>query len=124
MSKIILIADSSTVMRRIIERSLLLAGLEVQQLVEASDGAEALAAIEQHHPEIVLSEIKLDQLSGLDLLRRLREDEATRTLPFIFISSQAAESQVQEALALGAQGYIRKPFTADQVKDYIAPLFT
>ncbi|HEY8056855.1 MAG TPA: response regulator [Terriglobales bacterium] len=124
MSKTILIVDSSTVMRRIIERSLVLAGLELQQLVEASNGAEALAAIEQHHPEIVLSEIKLDQLSGLDLLRRLREDEATRTLPFIFISSQAAESQVQEALTLGAQGFIRKPFTADQVKDYIAPLFT
>lgn len=123
MSKTVLIVDGSTVMRRVIERSLHLAGLELQQVVEASNGTEALAAIEQHHPDIVLAEIKLEEVSGLDLLRRLREAEETRTLPFIFISSQAGESQVAEALSLGAQGFIRKPFTADQVKDYIAPLF-
>jgi CheY-like chemotaxis protein len=123
MSKTVLIVDGSTVMRRVIERSLHLAGLELQQVVEASNGTEALAAIEQHHPDIVLAEIKLEEVSGLDLLRRLREAEETRTLPFIFISSQAGESQVAEALSLGAQGLIRKPFTADQVKDYIAPLF-
>jgi two-component system chemotaxis response regulator CheY len=123
MSKTVLIADGSTVMRRIIERSLHLAGLELQQVVEAANGNEALAAIEQHHPDIVLAEIKLEEVSGLDLLRRLRESEETRTLPFIFISSQAGESQVAEALSLGAQGFIRKPFTADQIKDYIAPLF-
>ncbi|MGN6593297.1 MAG: response regulator [Terriglobales bacterium] len=123
MSKTVLIVDGSTVMRRVIERSLHLAGLELQQVVEASNGTEALAAIEQHHPDIVLAEIKLEEVSGLDLLRRLREGEGTRTLPFIFISSQAGESQVAEALSLGAQGFIRKPFTADQVKDYIAPLF-
>ena len=123
MSKTVLIVDGSTVMRRVIERSLHLAGLELQQVVEASNGTEALAAIEQHHPDIVLAEIKLEEVSGLDLLRQLREAEGTRTLPFIFISSQAGESQVAEALSLGAQGFIRKPFTADQVKDYIAPLF-
>lgn len=123
MSKTILIADGSTVMRRVVERSLQLAGLEAQQVVEASNGAEALAAIEQHHPDLVLAELKLGEVSGLDVLRRLREAEETRTLPFIFIASQAGESQVQEALQLGAQGFIRKPFTADQVKDYIAPLF-
>ncbi|MGH9412528.1 MAG: response regulator [Terriglobales bacterium] len=123
MSKVVLIVDGSSTMRRVVERSLHLAGLEPQQILEASDGAEALHVIEQTRPDLILSDIMLDGIDGLQLLKQLREAEATRTVPLVFITSHASEAQVQEALDLGAQGYIRKPFTPDQIKDYIAPLF-
>jgi two-component system chemotaxis response regulator CheY len=123
MSRTVLIADGSQVMRRVVERSLRLAGLDAQQVYEASDGNEALALAQQHRPDIVLADISLAGMDGLQLLRQLRQAEETRDTPVVFISSQAVESQVAEALELGCNGYIRKPFTGDQVKDYIAPLF-
>ncbi|MGH9467394.1 MAG: response regulator [Terriglobales bacterium] len=123
MSKTVLIADGSPTMRRVVERCLRLAGLEPQQVVEAGDGNEALRLIEVAHPDLVLTETRLEGMDGLELLRQLRQREETRDLPVVFISSHATEAQVQEALQLGAQGYIRKPFTADQIKDYVAPMF-
>ena len=121
--KSVLIADGSLVMRRVIERSLRLAGLEPQQVYEANDGNEALALAQQHKPNIILTDLDLAGLDGMALLRQLKQSEETQNLPLVFITSQAAEAQVTEALELGARGYIRKPFTAEQVRDYIAPLF-
>ena len=123
MSKTILIVDGSPVMRRVVERSLRLAGLEAQQVYEAGDGNEALSLAQQHLPDLILTDLNLAGMDGLQLLRQLREAEPTRELPVVIITSQAGETHVLEALELGARGYIRKPFTADQVRDYIAPLF-
>ncbi|HUX65976.1 MAG TPA: response regulator [Terriglobales bacterium] len=123
MSKTILIVDGSPVMRRVVERSLRLAGLEAQQVYEAGDGKEALSLAQQHQPDLILTDLNLAGMDGMELLRQLREAEATRAVPVVIVTSQAGEAHVLEALELGAQGYIRKPFTADQVRDYIAPLF-
>ncbi len=123
MSKTILIVDGSPVMRRVVERSLRLAGLEAQQVYEAGDGKEALSLAQQHQPALLLTDLNLTGMDGMELLRQLREAEATRAVPVVIVTSQAGEAHVLEALELGAQGYIRKPFTADQVRDYIAPLF-
>jgi len=123
MSKTILIVDGSPVMRRVVERSLRLAGLEAQQVYEAGDGNEALSLAQQHLPDLILTDLNLAGMDGMQLLRQLREAEPTREVPVVIITSQAGETHVLEALELGARGYIRKPFTADQVRDYIAPLF-
>ncbi|HEY7839536.1 MAG TPA: response regulator [Terriglobales bacterium] len=122
-AKAILIVDASPIMRRVIERALRLAGIEWGQIVEAADGAEALALAQQRRFDLVLTDINLPGMNGLELLRQLRQAAATSTMPVVIITSQGGESHVLEALSLGAQGYIRKPFTADQVKEYIAPLF-
>ncbi|MGH9416165.1 MAG: response regulator [Terriglobales bacterium] len=123
MNKSVLIVDSSSVMRRVIERSLRLAGIEAQQIYEAAAGDEALSLAQLHQPDLILTEINLAGMEGLSLVRSLRQSGATADLPVVIISSQAGESHVHEALELGVRGYIRKPFTADQVRDYIADFF-
>jgi len=123
MTKTVLIVDGSPVMRRVVERSLRLAGLELMRVLDAADAAEALALAQQHRLDLVLTDLNLSAMDGLDLMRNLRQNDVTRDVPIVVITSQAGESYVMEALALGARGYIRKPFTADQVKEYIAPLF-
>lgn len=127
MAKTILIVDTSPLMRRVVERSIRLAGLDSGQVLEASDGTEALAVARQHHPDLILTDLNLREMGGLELLRQLRSPEGEDSnglheVPVVIITSQAGEAHVLEALALGASGYIRKPFTSDQVKDYIAPL--
>ena len=123
MPKTILIVDGSPVMRRVVERSLRLSGLESGHVLEAADGTEALNLASQNLPDLILTELNLAGLNGLELLRQLRQSDATKAVPVVIITSEAGESHVLEALSLGAHGYIRKPFTSDQVKDYIAPLF-
>ena len=127
MAKTILIADPFPMMRRVIERSLRLAGLDAGQVLEASDGEEALTLARQRKLDLVLTDVNLTGRTGMELLRQMRQSEGDenkvlREVPVVIISSQAAEAQVLEALSLGAHGYIRKPFTAEQVKEYIAPL--
>ena len=119
----ILIVDGSPVMRRVVERSLRMAGLESGRVLEAADGQEALNLAGQNSPDLILTELNLAELDGLELLRQLRQTPATEAIPVVIITSEAGEKHVLDALALGASGYIRKPFTSEQVKDYIGPLF-
>jgi len=123
MNRTVLIADPSAIMRRILERALRLAGLEPQHLFEASDGDEALALARQHQPDLILCDSSLPGQDGMAVLRALKESEETRDLEFVFVSCQANESRVLEALSLGARGYLRKPFTVEQVRDTVAPVF-
>ena len=118
----VLIVDDSSVMRRIVERSLRQAGLDVQQVFEASNGAEALTMARQHPLDLILSDINMPLMDGLEFVRQLRSIDAARHVPVIMITTEAGEAHVVQALSSGASGYIRKPFTSEQIKERIIPL--
>ena len=118
----VLIVDDSSVMRKIVGRSLRQAGLEVQQLLEASNGSEALTIAREHHLDLILSDINMPLMDGLEFVRQLRTIEAAQKVPVIMITTEAGEAHVVQALSSGASGYIRKPFTPDQIKERVMPL--
>ena len=118
----ILIVDDSSVMRKIVERSLRQAGLEIVQVLEASNGAEALVVAQNSALDLILSDINMPTMDGLEFVRRLRDVENAKNVPVIMITTEAGESAVVQALSNGARGYIRKPFTPEQIKEIIAPL--
>ena len=118
----ILIVDDSSVMRKIVERSLRQAGLEIVQVLEASNGAEALVVAQNNALDLILSDINMPTMDGLEFVRRLRNVENAKNVPVIMITTEAGESAVVQALSNGARGYIRKPFTPEQIKERIAPL--
>ena len=118
----ILIVDDSSVMRKIVGRSLRQAGLEVLQILEASNGSEALSLARENSLDLILSDINMPLMDGLELVRQLRSIEATQHTPVIMITTEAGEGHVVRALALGASGYIRKPFTPEQIKERVMPL--
>jgi two-component system chemotaxis response regulator CheY len=118
----ILIVDDSSVMRKIVGRSLRQAGLEVLQVLEASNGAEALSLARENSLDLILSDINMPLMDGLEFVRQLRCMEATQNIPVIMITTEAGEAHVVQALSLGASGYIRKPFTPEQIKERLIPL--
>jgi two-component system, chemotaxis family, chemotaxis protein CheY len=118
----VLIVDGSSVMRKIIERALRQAGLSVDTLFEASNGVDALDVLRNHRVDVILSDINLPRMDGLEFLRQLRKQNLAPDVPVIMITSESSEDHVREAISAGAQGYIRKPFTAEQVKDRVLPL--
>ena len=118
----ILIVDDSSVMRKIIDRSLRQAGLEIKEVFEASNGVEALARMQQTRVDLILSDINMPAMDGLELVRQFQAVENAKGVPIVMITTEAGESHVVQALSSGARGYIRKPFSPDQIKERIIPL--
>jgi two-component system, chemotaxis family, chemotaxis protein CheY len=118
----ILIVDDSSVMRKIVERSLRQAGLDLGDVVEAGNGIEALAAVREGTFDLILSDINMPAMDGLEFLRQLSTVEAAKGTPVVMVTTEGSESRVVEALSIGAKGYIRKPFTPDQIKERVSPL--
>jgi two-component system chemotaxis response regulator CheY len=117
-----LIVDDSSVMRKIVERCLRQAGMDLGQVVEASNGAEGLALASENTFDLILSDINMPVMGGLEFVRRLKEMDNAKNVPIVMITTEGGEKSVLEALSLGAKGYIRKPFTPDQVKEHVIPV--
>jgi len=111
-----LIVDDSSVMRRMMERALRQAGIPLAEVVEAGNGCQALDIVRHHTVDLVLSDVNMPVMDGLEFVRQLRAMNEGRAVPVLMIPSEGSESRVPEAIACGAQGCVRKPFTADQVK--------
>jgi len=118
----VLIVDDSSVMRKIVGRSLRQAGLEILQLLEASNGSEALMLVKENSLDLILTDINMPLMDGLEFVRQLRCIESAQHIPVIMITTEAGEAHVVQALSLGASGYIRKPFTPEQIKERVVPL--
>jgi two-component system, chemotaxis family, chemotaxis protein CheY len=117
-----LIVDDSSVMRKIVERALRQAGLAIANVFEAASGVEALEVLRQSRVDLILSDINMPNMDGLEFLRQLRAQDLAPDVPVVMITTESSEEQVREAITVGAQGYIRKPFTPEQVKERVLPL--
>lgn len=117
-----LIVDDSSVMRKIIERSLRQAGIDLQQVLEAGNGAEALELLATNQVDLILSDINMPVMDGLEFVRKMQTVETACSTPIVMITTEGSESHVVRALSYGAKGYIRKPFTPDQVKEHVLPV--
>ncbi len=117
-----LIVDDSSVMRKIVERSLRQAGIELTEVLEAGNGAEALKVLAGNQVDLILSDINMPVMDGLEFVRQLNASGAAAQTPVVMITTEGSESNVMQALSCGAKGYIRKPFTAEQVREHVSPV--
>jgi two-component system chemotaxis response regulator CheY len=116
----VLIVDDSAAIRKILQRVLALTNLPLGKVVEAADGREAMEVIKQRTFGLILSDINMPNMDGLQLLREIRSSEKWKHVPVVMISTEGSQTKVMEAVRLGAQGFVRKPFTADQIKEKLA----
>jgi two-component system, chemotaxis family, chemotaxis protein CheY len=117
-----LIVDDSSVMRKIVERSLRQAGIDPLVVHEASSGTEGLDVLKVKQVDLILSDINMPSMDGLEFLRQIRAQNLAPDVPVVMITTESSEEHVKQAIQSGARGYIRKPFTADQVKERVLPL--
>src|SRR5918998_6567371 len=111
----ILIADDSRVMRQIVTRTLRQAGYSGHDLIEASNGAEAFEMVQSEQPDLVLSDWNMPEMTGIELLDRLRSTGST--VPFGFVTSEGSTEMRDRASASGALFLIAKPFNEETFKD-------
>src|SRR5271170_7582715 len=117
-----LIIDDSSVMRKIVERSLRQAGLDLSKVFEAGNGAEALSVLQGDKVDLILCDINMPVMDGLEFVKQLSGVENAKGTPVVMITTEGSEAHVVQALSAGARGYIRKPFTPEQVRDQVIPL--
>jgi two-component system, chemotaxis family, chemotaxis protein CheY len=117
-----LIVDDSSVMRKIVERSLRQAGIDLAEVREAGNGAEGLGVLNENGVDLILCDINMPVMDGIEFLRQLKNVPNAKDVPVVMITTEGSESHVVQALSVGARGYIRKPFTPEQVKEHVVPL--
>jgi two-component system, chemotaxis family, chemotaxis protein CheY len=114
----LIVADDSRLVRGIIEKAVASIGFEA---LHASNGKEALNIMEANDQDIniVLLDWNMPVLNGIDVIKSMRGDDRFRKIPVLMVSTESEDDRIQEAISAGAQGYLTKPFTADQLIDAI-----
>ena len=117
-----LIVDDSSVMRKIVERSLRQAGIDLSEVFQAGNGAEALVVLQASAVDLILCDINMPVMDGLEFVKQLSGVPNAKGVPVVMITTEGSEAHVVQAISCGARGYIRKPFTAEQVKEHVVPV--
>jgi two-component system chemotaxis response regulator CheY len=118
----VLIVDDSAAIRKILQRVLMQTDVAFGEIQEAADGLEAIEKLKQRHFGLVLSDINMPNMDGIQLLGQMRANAQWSNIPVVMITTEGSQAKVLEAVDLGARGYVRKPFTADQIKEKLVGL--
>jgi two-component system, cell cycle response regulator DivK len=108
MSKKILVVEDQEENRQILRDLFSMAGNEI---IEVEDGVAAIAAAEQHRPDLILMDIQLPIMDGYEATRRIKANPDLRAIPIVVVTSYALGGDEQKALACGADAYVAKPFS-------------
>jgi two-component system chemotaxis response regulator CheY len=111
-----MIVDDSPAMRTFIGRIVQLSGLDVESCIQASNGREALTLLRSQIVDVVLSDINMPLMDGEQFLKELSEDAALRGVPVVVVSTDSTDLRKKRMLALGAKGYVRKPFAPETLR--------
>ena len=118
----VLIVDDSAAIRKILQRVLRQTDIPIGDVLEAGDGVEALKTLNDRHVNLILSDINMPNMDGLQLLAHLKQSDKWKAVPIIMVTTEGGQGKVIEAVQLGAAGYVRKPFTAEQIKEKLSGL--
>lgn len=122
----ILVVDDMATMRKIVKR--MLSEIGFKSIEEAEDGKPAWDLIQQRHDEgqpyeFVVSDWNMPEMSGLDLLKNVRDDDRFKKLPFLMVTAEAEQSNVITAVKAGVSNYVVKPFAKDTLMGKIEKIF-
>lgn len=117
----VLVVDDFSTMRKIIKN--LLKQIGHSNIVEAENGREALALAEKGNFDLIVTDWNMPEMDGYDLLKSIRMNDKLCATPVIMVTAEAKKEQIVMAAKAGVNGYIIKPFTANQIKEKIEKVF-
>ena len=118
---VLLVADDDEDILTLVRLRLMRSGFEV---IVARDGEEALRLARENHPDLAVLDWMMPKASGLEVLRALRSDTTTSSIPVILLTARASESDIEEGLAAGADDYIAKPFSPQALAGRVQSILT
>jgi len=112
----ILVADDSETMRAVVKKTVEMSGVPIGEFHEAANGKEAIAVLENNWIDVILSDINMPEMGGMELLQTVVANDDFKRIPLIFITTESSETRMEEAKRLGVAGYIKKPFVPETIK--------
>jgi two-component system chemotaxis response regulator CheY len=123
MSKSVLVVDDSATFRQLLCMSLSrLDGVKPGSITEAVDGMDALDKIKQNQFDLILTDIRMPNMDGLELVRQVRKDPNRQNLPIIIISTKGSEDDIELGISLGANGYLSKPISMLKLRELVSSM--
>ena len=117
----VLVVDDFSTMRRIVKN--ILRQLGFTNMVEADDGTTAWEILNKDRIEFIVSDWNMPQMTGIELLRKVRANEEFADIPFLMVTAEAQQENIIEAVQAKVSNYIVKPFTAETMKQKIDKIF-
>ncbi len=117
MAYTILIVDDSNTIRGALERTLTMTKLPIETIVQACDGKEALDKLKNTFVDIVLSDINMPNMNGVELVEHMKSHAEFKEIPVIVISTEGSKTRMKELKAMGIAGYLRKPSRPEELRD-------
>jgi two-component system, chemotaxis family, chemotaxis protein CheY len=116
MSFNVLIVDDSNSMRAVIKKIITISGFQMDKCLEAGNGKQALDLLADNWVDVIISDINMPEVNGLELLDKLRSNETLKEIPVIMISTEGSSERIREAFTRGAKGFIKKPFLPEEIR--------
>jgi two-component system chemotaxis response regulator CheY len=116
----ILIVDDSALTRKAIRRIISMLDLDVNEVLEAGDGADAIEKMNGPITiDLVLADLNMPKMGGIEMIYKMRGDEATKSIPVVIVSTESSTTRIEGLLADGANDYLHKPFTPEQIREVL-----
>jgi two-component system chemotaxis response regulator CheY len=121
MAKSLMIVDDSATMRKIIMKTVRMSGLEFDRTEEAGNGAEALQKLQATTVDIVLCDINMPEMNGIEFVKQARQIDCIKNTKIIMVSTESAQDLIDNLMSSGANGFITKPFTPERFQEKLTP---
>ncbi|NUM52771.1 MAG: response regulator [Candidatus Hydrogenedentes bacterium] len=122
MSVSVLVVDDSETVRAIIEKTMRMADVPLKELFTAADGQEALDVLKHNWIDLVLTDINMPVMSGVQLIEHMSADDDLKGIPIVVVSTEGSSTRIEELKAKGVRAYIRKPFTPEKFREVFIEL--
>ena len=116
----VLVVDDSAVTRQLIRRTIGLSGLPFGQVLEACDGAEAVQVLAREGADVIITDINMPRMSGVELVRAVRGDRVLAGIAVLVVSTDGSAARRGEMAELGVTGYLSKPFRPEDLRRCLA----
>jgi two-component system chemotaxis response regulator CheY len=118
----ILIVDDSQTMRKVIRKAISISGFNLGKCLEAGNGKEALEILSLHHVDIILADLNMPVMNGIEMIQEIRKDENYLHIPVVLITTEGSEKRLEELRRIGVNGYIQKPFYPEMVRNILTQI--
>jgi two-component system chemotaxis response regulator CheY len=119
MASNILIVDDSVLTRTAIKRVINMIDVDVDEIYEASNGIEALEVLDNNNIALVLADLNMPQMNGIELVHKMKEVDRHSSIPVVVVSTESSTTRIEELLAEGIKGYLHKPFQPEEFRSII-----
>lgn len=113
----LLIVDDSATMRAMIKRIVHMAGIDVHFLLEAPNGKAALEILAEVSVDVILADLHMPEMTGVELTRAILSNPATRNIPVVIVSAEPNAERIASLKKEGIRGYLKKPFTPEMMRE-------